>query len=321
MDWIGDKIFTFIKEGVEENETSSKFPKDLSECKIQFWCDFTSGEDPTIVIILSIIVCLILVFFLFLLVRKSANKSSEEEKKKMFMQTETELDAFGEENEFTFLAGVKPARNSISPSRRSIKPKVHRIIDLEEERLSNEGAFIPNMQTFNSIKSNQSMRTQGSFGSKTLGSDAGYSSSTIKSFLLRTKTQSSMNSNPASTSSKRKTLKLKLTDSEKVDIVVSEGDSFESVDDRIESNEADMDIGGMFEGMLEKDVTDGGGGDVLHDIPDLSDHNPVLNTRISMSVDASPDFLASPKLARNTSLTASMRMGDYYKTSLDEHLY
>ena len=130
-----------------------------------------------------------------------------------------------------------------------------------------------------------------------------------------------MNSNPASTSSKRKTLKLKLIDCEKVDIVVSEGDSFESVDDRIESNEADMDIGGMFEGMLEKDVTHGGGGDVLHDIPDLTDHNPVLNTRISMSVDASPDFLASPKLARNTSLTASMRMGDYYKTSLDEHLY
>lgn len=271
-------------------------------------------------IILSILVCLILVFFLFLLVRMSANKSSEEEKKHMFMRTETELDAFGEENEFTFLAGPKPDRNSISPNRRSIKPKVHRIIDLEEERLSNEGAYIPNMQTFNSIRSNQSIRTQGSFGTKTLGSEAGYSSSTIKSFLLRTKTQSSINSNPASTSSKRKTLKLKLTDSEKVDIVVSEGDSFESVDERIESNEADMDIGGMFEGMLEKDASDGGG-EVLHDMPEISHYNHVLNTRISMSVDASPDFLASPKLARNTSLTASMRMGDYYKTSLDEHLY
>merc|ERR1712106_62601 len=98
------------------------------------------------------------------IVRMSGRKSSEEEKRRMFMRTDTELDAFGEENEFTFLAGVNPTRISISPNRRSIKPKVHRIMDLEEEeRLSNEGPYIPTMQTFNSIKSSQSLRTQGSF--------------------------------------------------------------------------------------------------------------------------------------------------------------
>merc|ERR1712106_323759 len=103
-----------------------------------------------------------------------------------------------------------------------------------------------------------------------------------------------------------------------VDIIVTTGDSFDSIDERIESNEADMDIGGMFEGMLEKDITDGG--DVLGDIPEISPPPPVLHTRISMSVDASQDFQGSPRLARNTSLTASMRLGDYYKTSLDDHL-
>eukprot|EP00092_Neocalanus_flemingeri_P013267 GFUD01014299.1.p1 GENE.GFUD01014299.1~~GFUD01014299.1.p1 ORF type:complete len:693 (+),score=166.52 GFUD01014299.1:3-2081(+) len=339
FDWIRENISTFIanKEREKEKEvfesssttasnntfTTAKSPDEMEGCKIQFWCDLTSGQDPTLVIILAILICLIIALILFKIARRPRHRSSEEEKKRMFMRTETELDAFSEENEFTFLPGVKPNRNSLSPSRRSIKPKVHRIIDLEEEQSSNEGIYTPAMHTFNSIKSNQSTRTQDSLGTKTLGSEPGYSSSTIRSFLLRTRTQSSINSNPTSTSSKRKTLKLvPMTDSGKVEIVLTERDSDDSVDDRIPSSEADMDIGGMFEGMLNKDVTDGDGEDVLTEIPELSVPRRVVN-RTSMTEDASKDFQPSPKIGivRNTSLTASMRLGDYYKSSLDDHLY
>ena len=323
FDWIEDTIASFIvskeNEQGEEPETSSKPPKEVNDCKLQFWCDFTSGRDPTIVIILAILLCLLLSFILFKIVRKPGYKSSEEEKKKMFTRTETELDAFGEENGFTFLAGVKPSRTSLSPNRRSVKPTVHRIIDLEEEKLSNEGLYISSMHTFNSIKSNQSINTQDSARTKTLGSEAGYSSSTIRSFLLRTRTQSSINSHPTSTSSRRKTIKLvPMTDSDKVEIVIGERTSADSIEDRMKSNEADMDIGGMFEGMLDKDDTDGG--DVLTDMPALFTQRS-FSHRISMTEDASEDFQPSPKLARITSLTASMRIGDYYKSSLEDYLY
>ena len=318
LDWMDERISEFLTTEVEEQTEEpesvtepepSPEPNSSEECN-EVWCDFTS----TIVIIVIVLLCLLIVIFLFLIVRKIKRNSLEEKKKMMFMRTETELDAFGEENEFTFLAGVKPTRESMSP-RKSTKPKVHRIIDLEEERSSNDGSYIENMQTFNSIRSKQSLGTQG-----TMGSEAGYSSNTIKSFLQRTKTQSSItSSNPASTASKRKTLKLTLTDSERVDVVVTDGVSFESIDERIESNEADMDIGGMFEGMLGKDVSDAR--DVLGDLPKMAEPQPLLSTRISMSEDASHDFEGTPKLARNTSLTASMRVGDYFKTSVDDHMY
>ena len=323
FDWIEENISEFIasKEEEEVIETSSKSPKEVESCKIQFWCDFTSGRDPTIVIILAILVCLGLAFILFKIARNAGNKGSEEEMKKMFTRTETELDAFGEENGFTFLAGDKLNRNSLSPNRKSIKPRVHRIDDLEEQKISNEGLYTSTMHTFNSIpRSNQSStRTQDSLRTKTLGSEAGYSSGTIRSYLLRTKTQSSNNSHPTSTASRRKTLKLvPMTDSEKVEIVLTERYSDDSVDDRRESN-ADMDIGGMFEGMQDRDVTDGR--DVLTDIPEISTPKSFIN-RTSMSVDASADFQPSPKVGiTRTSLTASMRMGDYYKDSLEDHLY
>ena len=104
-------------------------------CQPEFWCDFLSGRDPTIVILISVTLCLVFFIIIFLCVNVKKSGSSEY----------TVKEEISVQEDFSY------RRNPMDAKRASLAPVVHPLSQVLEEKCFSESYYYGslNMTTFN----------------------------------------------------------------------------------------------------------------------------------------------------------------------------
>ena len=150
MPWMENNTAFFLR---SRNENLCEGP--------EFWCDFKSGKDASLVVIICIVILLLFLIFILILMRRSSNS----------YQVNIKGDkGFVEENEFVYsrvntstvvrnLANLPTETLSKHSSNTPVKrvqysqPIVHQVYDLiEDQKVQEENVNTLDVQSFRSLK-------------------------------------------------------------------------------------------------------------------------------------------------------------------------